>query len=452
MVETKRNPRRPLSVAKIQALRPREKPYEVADAASVGLWLRVHPSGALAFRWRVRSAALKRVVTIGPWAEVPTAGHVTLADARKWAEELRIALKGGPDQVAAVEARMKGILAPARVTAVATGPTVAEVARRFVAAVIDKRKRPLEAKRDLDKDILPFIGHLPLVDVKKKHVRALVERVVARGSTVHAGKVLGLAKQLLSYAANVEDGFSNEARDLKASLLGVEHNVRSRWLTAEEIPLFWAALDADAADAPTGRSVPHAKTAAALRLLLLTAVRTAELRLARWENVHLESAEWVIPVSDQKMTMERAKTAKPFVVPLSPMASAEFEKLQKLAGHSPFVLPSNEDPCQCYAEKSLTRAVARMWKTSPILSKLTEARPHDLRRTCRTHLARLGVPRDTAEACLNHTIGGIVERTYQQDGQFEARREALLKWDAFLSRLLNPEASNVSFLPVAAAT
>jgi integrase len=77
------------------------------------------------------------------------------------------------------------------------------------------------------------------------------------------------------------------------------------------------------------------------------------------------------------------------------------------------------------------------------------ASPHDLRRTMRTHLGKLRVPLHIVERCLNHSLGRIVQ-TYDQGDYLDERREALEKWDAYLRRLLAPEASNVAFLPTAA--
>ena len=79
------------------------------------------------------------------------------------------------------------------------------------------------------------------------------------------------------------------------------------------------------------------------------------------------------------------------------------------------------------------------------LTGLDDIRPHDLRRTARTHLASLGVPREVAEACMNH-VQGDVEGTYNLYSYWPERKEALARWHAKLvgpphrqSRQLSPE-------------
>jgi len=441
---------RPLTAKKIEALIPADEPYEVADGGN-GLRLRITPKGAKVFRWYVRS--LNRVVTIGAWSAYPAAAHVTLAEARGWLERFKAARAAGVDKLDEVERELRDLLAPRLPNGPAPGgKTVAEVAKTFCRDVIDKqRKRPGEAREVLAKYVLPYLGALPLMAIKKSDCRAVVERAVThglsgRGAPAFAAKVLGLMKQLLKYAANVEEDFVSPISDLQGSYLGVTSNVRSRWLTAEEIPVFWRALDPDQPGA-LGRSVPEPATALALRLLLLTSARSAELRLARWADVDLEAATWTVPVANQKLTLKQARQAKPFVIPLPPTALALFKALNAKAGASEWVLASGTDGH--YTDKALGRAMRRLWRTHPELKKLPEASPHDLRRTARTWLGKLGVSSDVAERCLNHALRGMA-RVYDQGDYFDERRAALEKWNACLERLITGE-SKVVFLPAKGA-
>jgi integrase len=64
-------------------------------------------------------------------------------------------------------------------------------------------------------------------------------------------------------------------------------------------------------------------------------------------------------------------------------------------------------------------------------------RNHDLRRTCRSTLARLGVREDVAEAVLAHHRGGIVA-VYDRWHRLPEKREALELWSRFLADLVRP--------------
>jgi integrase len=454
-VQPKLRRRRRLTAMDIERLRPREKAFDMGDPATPGLILRVFPSGVKSWRLKVRRGGVTEIVSLGPWAKDATPKHTTLGDAHRWAERLRLAIDAGSGELAKAKAALQAQLQPERPgsTGGATERTVEAVAEDFLKVLEGQRKRPEEARATVKRDIVPVIGHLPLRALKKSDCKAVVERVTARDAKVHAGKVLGLLKQLLSYAENVEDEFINPAARLKARNLGVEHNVRDRWLNEKEIPLFWKALDAPRKDASEAddseHSMPEPKTRAALRLLLLAATRSVELRLARWSDVDLEARTWTIPVANQKLTLAQAKKAKPFVIPLTTTAIALFEELKALAGDSPYVLASPESHNGVYSDKALGRAMRRLWRSHPELKKLPEASPHDLRRTARTWLGKLGVLPHICERRLNHSLGRIVT-TYDRHDYFEERKTALLKWDQHVQRLIHPETSNVIQLPVAA--
>jgi hypothetical protein len=99
-----------LSDSIIRCFEIESAPYDVADIDRTGLWVRVHPSGRKCFRFAARS--LNRVVTIGPWAEAETPGHLTLAEARDWLERLRTARRAGVGELDRVVASLKGQLRP----------------------------------------------------------------------------------------------------------------------------------------------------------------------------------------------------------------------------------------------------------------------------------------------------------------------------------------------------
>jgi integrase len=323
------------------------------------------------------------------------------------------------------------------------------VAEEFFTDDIEKnRKRPEDARAILDRDILPALGARPLDDITTLECRDVVKKTVARGAPVHAGKVLATLKQLFGWAQS--NGFTdrNPAAPLRGRHLGVEVNISDRFLSADEIPVFWAALErAVLADRPPAQKLRPA-TRAALRLLLLTAARTGELLQARWEHVDLGGATWTVPPENQKLTKAQERRARPFVIPLAPMALELFKELQVLADGSAWVMASADADDGHYTDKALGRAMRRLQEgEAPILALSGGlASPHDLRRTARTHLGKLRVPPHIIERCLNHSLGRIV-RTYDQHDYLEERREALEKWAAYIERLLSPEKSTVSFLP-----
>ena len=69
---------------------------------------------------------------------------------------------------------------------------------------------------------------------------------------------------------------------------------------------------------------------------------------------------------------------------------------------------------------------------------IEQVRPHDFRRTVRTHLEKLNIAPHIAEKCLNHSLGAI-NATYNKNSYLDERREALERWEQFLMLQVNPQ-------------
>lgn len=149
--------------------------------------------------------------------------------------------------------------------------------------------------------------------------------------------------------------------------------------------------------------------------------------LAKWSELDLDARTpvWDIPAG-------RTKTAVAFAVPLTTAAVDEFKRLKRMANRSAWVFPSETgdgpmDP------KLVTRSIARHLETFAE-HNVKAFTAHDLRRTVRTGLAKLGIRPDIAERCLNHAQPGIVA-TYDVHQYLEEKRDALSKWAAHLESL-----------------
>jgi integrase len=169
----------------------------------------------------------------------------------------------------------------------------------------------------------------------------------------------------------------------------------------------------------------YERLAHTILILLLTGQRRGELALARWSEIDYESRTWRIPD-------ENSKSGRGHVVPLTDWAVREFEALQRSANRSRWVLPANggEDHLD---PKQLTRSVA---KCQDRFQKqgIQPFTLHDLRRTCRTGLARLKIEPQIAERVLNH-VQERVPGTYDRHDYLDEKRDALKKWAAYLEKL-----------------
>ena len=197
---------------------------------------------------------------------------------------------------------------------------------------------------------------------------------------------------------------------------GGKEKPRSRALSAEELKAFLQKLD----EACRFLRLPRV-----LRVLLLTLQRRSELALAEWREFDLAGKTCTIPDA-------HAKSGKGHVVPLSDLAVEELRKLKVMAGGSRYVLPSRDNSAPL-DPKYLTRSVARCLKRFQ-KHGVAAFTPHDLRRTGRTGLARLGVKPEIAERVLNHARERM-EATYDVHDYLPEKREALERWAKQLADL-----------------
>ena len=197
------------------------------------------------------------------------------------------------------------------------------------------------------------------------------------------------------------------------------------------------------------RSTMGPTTRAGLRLLLLTGVRTGELLRATWAEFDIPAAVWTVPPDHQKASLRQRAPARPWRVPLSKQALAQVDKLRVISEGSPCAMASPLAEGGFTTEEALNHAMRRLFIGARPLLAFAAPRPtpHDLRRTMRTNLGRLGVPPHIAERCLNHTLGTI-ETTYDTHDYFTERAEALARWGEHVAGLVEAS-SNV--VPLGAA-
>ena len=404
---------------KLDNLSPAAMRYEVVDADAKGLRLRVSPGGAKTFTWTYRDGNSTRRVTLGQYGS--NDGQISLAKARKKLLDMKESLRAGNKPHRVAEGAPK---------------TVEELFEQHYRKVVLKtRKRPDAVRQILDHDIIPVIGKKRLTAITTTTLVHTIDKVIDRGAKAHANKVLNTVKQVFRWAQVRGYIEVSPAAPLEAKTLGVGSQIRERGLDLDdegeaqaklvEIPAFWSALDA----APRMSK----QISLGLKLLLLTGVRSGELRLARWENIDLDKGLWKIPA-------ENSKTGKPWTVPLSDTVTALLRQLKSEANDSDWVM-RGRDRRKTIDDKAIGHALRRLFtlkdKDGNPLLDVPHFTAHDLRRTVRSHLARLGVAPHVAEKCLNHSLSKI-GKTYAKHTYIDERREALQLWADTVVLAINP--------------
>jgi integrase len=400
-----------LSDAWLRALAPPEAGrIEVRDLGCPGLTLRVTAGGATTWSARgVLPDGRHGRVTLGAY---PAVG---LAEARKRAGASRAAIQTGADPVA--EKRAQRAAAEARRRA----PTVAdrwaqwaEVAGR--SAMRGRGWSDAHAARVqwmLDRVVAPKLGKRPLAETKRGDWTALVAEAHTRGPAA-AGNFLRIAAAFLSHA-EAAGWIAEPLLPRKASRLAPPVAARERTLSDAELARIWR-----------GAETMAPKLRAFVRLLILTAARRAEVAGLALGEVAIEEALW-------RIAPARMKARRAHVVPLSPLALGELAA----------VWPNDaaeRDGGFCLLGRNGSAPFSGFSKLKADLDKrsgVTGWGWHDLRRTARTGMAALGVPREHAEAALAHVSGrsGLVG-VYDRHGYDAEGVAALFRWQERVAEIV----------------
>ncbi|WJV65983.1 integrase arm-type DNA-binding domain-containing protein [Pectobacteriaceae bacterium CE70] len=309
-----------LNARQVDAAKPREKAYKLADGA--GLYLEVVPSGSRYWRMKYRFNGKEKRMAFGVYTAV------SLAQARALRDEAKKKLAEGIDPSFAKkeEKLVRDVQLNNTFQAVALewhGTKVSRWSEGYAFDIIEA----------FNKDIFPYIGQQPVNEIKPLVLLNVLRRMESRGATEKAKKVRQRCSEVFRYAIVTGRAEYNPAADLTSAMSGHESR-HYPFLTVEELPDFFKAL--------TGYTGSPLVVLAA-RLLILTGVRTGELRGAFWSEFDLEKALWEIPA-------ERMKMKRPHLVPLSTQALEIVQQLKVMSGQYPLVFPGRNDPRKTMSE------------------------------------------------------------------------------------------------------
>ncbi|MFP9228091.1 tyrosine-type recombinase/integrase [Pectobacterium cacticida] len=392
----------PLTDAKIRSTKPTNKPIKLADGG--GLYLEVRPSGSKLWRYRYRIAGKENVFALG---EYPT---LSLAEARAEHDKARALVKQAihPAHQRQLE-RMASHSANAN--------TFEAVAREW----IDKKSSDWtpyylrQVERFFAADVLPAIGKLPIKSVKAAHLLEIIKRIEGRGAETVALLVRQWSSAIFRYAVATLRADSDPAAALKGAVRRpkVEHH---KPLSRTEIADFMQALN---------RYGGYRTTVIALELMLLTFVRTVELRKAEWREFDLDGAEWRIPAGRMKMREEH-------IVPLSTQAIVLLRELQTYTGGRGWLFPNYRNPQDCMTATTLNRALERMGFNGKDGIGFSA---HGFRATASTILNEMGYRPDVIERQLAHTERNKVRASYNRAEYLDERRKMMQMWADFVGNL-----------------
>jgi integrase len=387
-------PRIKLTKSAIDALPTAKSDVVYWDVASAGFGVKVTPKGRKVFvvLYRTGGAGSKlRKYTIGPY------GRVTLHQARVAAQKVFAAKLAGRDPAAEKREAKRRIMAD----------RVEGLLEAFIAQRLSQNRSAAEISRLLRREVgKPWAGR-SIHEIGKRDVVEVISAIEQRGAPAAANKTLKSIKTFLRWCVgraildqSPAEGVPLPAREVARDRVLNDQELGQVILAARKIGGSYGGIVA---------------------LLALTGQRREEVARLQWEELDLAQRIWTLPRT-------RTKNAKLHAVHLSEQSMAVLRRLDR---RGPCVFsPVGKKPFQKFSKAK---------RLLDQLSGVTGWRLHDLRRTCVSGMARLGIAPHVADKILNHQAGTIsgVAAVYQRHEFLSERRQALDLWGAHVGKMLN---------------
>jgi len=393
----------PLSDVKVRNAKPREKDYKLADGG--GLYLLVTKTSSKLWRFKYGYGGKEKLLALGIYP------IISLIEARHRRDKAKQLLEKGVDP-----SINKRATKASRNEAIANSFEV--IAREWHGHKQDEwtKDHATTILTRLEKDIFPWLGSIPMLDINAKDIKGVVDRVKSRGTIEAARRLLTIINQVFTYAISTDRANYNIAQGLKGYLPPTSKTRKHMAAVTdpkELVPLLLAM------DNYQGGFVAQC----ALKLLPLFFCRPGELRHMEWREVDFENEQINIHAAKMKMKADH-------IIPLSSQAKNILKELQPLTGRGQYVFPSTRSFSRCMSDNTINAALRRMgFDGSTVVG-------HGFRATARTLLHEvLQVNPYVIEAQLAHRVPDTLGTAYNRTTHIGERRKMMQKWADYLDGL-----------------
>ena len=388
---------------------PADKP-RARLACSGGLYLEVSPAGSKRWFYKYRKDGKEGRMALGSYPDVGA------KDARKARDAAKLEKSNGRDpvQVRKVE-KLKSTVADA--------DTFKVTALEWYEMKLDSWSShyAIREKRNLEKDLFPFLGARRIGDIEAIELLAAVRGVEERGALDVAHRVLTTAGQVWRYAVAT----GRTPRDITADIRGALKPHHGKHFAAITDPVKLGELIRVIRGYQGGPIVR-----AALQLAPMLFQRPGELRAAEWAEFDLDGAMWTIPAARMKRSVDGKRNGDPHQVPLPMQAVEILRKLHPLTGHCKLLFHGERSHDRPISDNTLRAALLTLGYGPDAQSV------HGFRATARTLLAEeLNVDPLVIEAQLAHAVKDANGRAYNRTQYLKHRTVMMQQWADYLDKL-----------------
>lgn len=388
-----------LTETKIKNAKPTERMYRLPDGD--GLFLQVTPKGAKYWRFRYFYAGKEKMLAMGTYPEV------SLAEAREKRTMARKDVAAGIDPSAKKQQEKKLAVFKANNTLEAVAKEWHEKNKAKWSE--DHGERIWQR---LKPNVLKPLGNRPISEIEPLELLDVLQKVEERGATDLSRRLLQTCTQIFRYAIVTKRATYNPAADLRGALKPHKSENYPR-IDAKEIPVFLNKL---------GTVGTSDQNRLAIRLMMLTFVRTIELRRAKWTDVDLKAREWRLPANT-------TKTKKVHIVPLAKQSLEILGELRKLTGGKELMFPPQMH-CRhmMMSENTINNVLKKMGYKGKMVG-------HGFRGLASTTLNEMGYAPDVIERQLAHKDTNQVRAAYNHAQYLPQRRAMMQDWADFVEKM-----------------
>ncbi len=380
---------------------PKSKaPLKLSDGYGLSLW--VYPNGSKYWRLAYRFNGKQKTLALGVYPDI------SLKDARQARVGAKETLSDGKDP--SLEKKKEKAL------------KVQDNTNTFKLVALEwyenrkehwKPQYAAEVIKRLEDDIFPEIGDFPIKDIEPPFLLQTIRKIENRGAYDLAKRQLQKCGEIFRYAIATGRVIRDPSSDIKEALKPSKKT-------------HFAALDPDELpellkDINSNKARLYPTTINAMKLMLLTFVRTKELIEATWEEIDFDKKLWVIPA-------ERMKMGREHIVPLSDQTLEILKEQKEIARHWPHLFPSPNKPRQSISNNTILVALKRMGYQGRMTG-------HGFRALAMSTIKQeLGYRHEVVDRQLAHLPKSKVDQAYDRATFLEERKKMMQEWANYIDK------------------
>jgi integrase len=401
----------------ISALKPKDKVYTVtADSESRGtgrLQVKIYPTGTKKFQYQFFFDGKKRM-------EIGTYGTMSLSNARKKIATLSEILQDGKNPKTETSTNKYMVVEERR--------TLKQLVENFLNDIENKwaKSSVRNVKYMFKTDLLPFVDDdMHPNCFTPTLAREVIYRVYNRGAKSKAGYFKSFLRSLFKYAIDFDNSpeqfkkenlYSVVINPINDIYFEVPANAGERWLTEKELHDLWYC-----------NTLPKMVHLYFKLCILFAGQRVQELYFAKYFEFDFTENIFTIPE-------ERIKIRKKgeHLLPISKYAKPIIEELIQIRGKNEHIWPHRFEHDKPANITTLQKAFASYCTDN----KVPAFTPRDLRRTCKTLMAKCGMTKEYRDLLQQHTKRDISSIHYDRYDYLKEKREAIEQWTLYLKQIL----------------